>query len=107
MRSRLVATVVSANHPKLFLSHRAELAALRADAVAEEAGRRQSEVTEAESSAVAAVEALRIGAEAPIYGKALVEAAFREIFPESFQTVLPVRNHKARRRPQETRSLHS
>ena len=76
--------------------HTTELAALRADAAAE-AGRRQSEVTEAESSAVAAVEALRIGAEAPIYGKALVEAAFREIFPDSFQTVLPVRNHKARR----------
>lgn len=56
-------------------------------------------MTEAESSAVAAVEALRIGAEAPIYGTALVEAAFREIFPDSFQTVLPVRNHKARRRP--------
>ena len=74
-------------------------AALRADAAAEEAGRRASEVTEAESSAVAAVEALRIGAEAPIYGKALVEAAFREIFPDSFQTVLPVRNHKARCRP--------
>ena len=73
-----------------------ECAAPHAEAAAEEAGRRQSEVTEAESSAVAAVEALRIGAEAPIYGKVLVEAAFREIFPDSFQTVLPVRNHKAR-----------
>ena len=84
---------------KLVSSSELQAAALRAEATAEEAGRRASEVTEAESSAVAAVEALRIGAEAPIYGKALVEAAFREIFPDSFQTVLPVRNHKARRRP--------
>jgi hypothetical protein len=49
-----------------------------------------------EEEAAAAVAALRIGAEAPIAGKALVEAAFKEIFPASFQTVLPVRNHKAR-----------
>ncbi|KAK9822983.1 hypothetical protein WJX81_000456 [Elliptochloris bilobata] len=62
--------------------------------VAADADRRQSEVAEAKESAAGAVEALRIGAETPIYGKALVEAAFSEIFPESFQTVLPVRNHK-------------
>ncbi len=59
--------------------------------------RKVTEASEAEEQAAVAVAAMRVGAEAPIYGKALVEAAFREIFPDSFQTVLPVRNVKVSR----------
>ncbi len=70
-----------------------ELALLRAGLSTPRASRIDSSV---EEDAAAAVAALRVGAEAPIAGKALVEAAFKEIFPASFQTVLPVRNHKAR-----------
>lgn len=58
--------------------------------------RKATEASEAEDQAAVAVAAMRVGAEAPIYGKALVEAAFREIFPDSFQTALPVRNVKVR-----------
>lgn len=58
--------------------------------------RKATEASEAEDQAAVAVAAMRVGAEAPIYGKALVEAAFKEIFPNSFQTALPVRNVKVR-----------
>lgn len=42
-----------------------------------------------------ASEGMSAGAEVELGGQGLVEAVFKGMFPEAFQEVVPIRNHKA------------